>query len=327
MSLTVAKADNLVLDGGAVTWPPALDLAGIHRRPMDILPNNGMGRGRCARYGALNLPVCDPLGEGGKRFRWVIPRLHFQHRPVDCRAVESRRGAGLQPAKRKTGALQRPRKPRGGRLADPTSRNFALADVNKPTEKSAGRQHDCGRIEAAAVSQPHAGDAIVAEQIVDFALDDCEILLVMQRVLHRRRVKLPVSLGARTAHSRPLTAIEHTELNAGGIGDSAHQAIQRINLAHQMPLAEPANGGIAGHRADGGEPLRDQRGTRAHPRSGSSGFAAGMAATDDNHIETDVHRILRSRELVAAARSAVKRRVSRETLAFSSKSAGRSGRC
>ena len=108
--------------------------------------------------------------------------------------------------------------------------------------------------------------------------------------LHRRRIELAVGLGARTAHCRSLAAIEHAKLDAAGIGDAAHQAVERVDLADQMAFAEPADGGIAGHGADGGEAMGDQRRARAHARGGGRRLTAGMAAADDNHIETGVHR-------------------------------------
>ena len=63
-------------------------------------------------------------------------------------------------------------------------------------------------------------------------------------------IELAVGLGARPAHGRPLAAVEQPELDAGGVGHAAHQAIERVDLAHQMALAQPADRRIAGHRAD-----------------------------------------------------------------------------
>jgi len=60
-----------------------------------------------------------------------------------------------------------------------------------------------------------------------------------------------IGLGAWPTHRRALAPIEHAKLNAAAIGDSPHQPIERIDLAHEMTLAEPADRGIAGHRADG----------------------------------------------------------------------------
>ena len=103
--------------------------------------------------------------------------------------------------------------------------------------------------------------------------------------LHRRGIELAVGLGARTPHRRTLAAIEHAKLNAGGIGDPAHQPVQRIDLADQMALAEPTDRRIAGHRADGRKAMGHQRRLGAHARGGARGFAAGVASADDDNVE------------------------------------------
>jgi hypothetical protein len=79
-------------------------------------------------------------------------------------------------------------------------------------------------------------------------------------------------------------AIQYPELNARAVGDAAHQPVQRIDLAHQMPLAEPADCRITGHLADGFDLVCDQRGSRAKPRRGRRRLAAGMAAADNDHV-------------------------------------------
>ena len=98
-------------------------------------------------------------------------------------------------------------------------------------------------------------------------------------------IKLAVGLRARPAHGRTLAAIEHAELDAALVGDAAHQPVERIDLAHQMALAEPADRRIAGHRPDGREAVRDQRGARAHARGRGRGLAAGVAAANHDDIE------------------------------------------
>ena len=70
-----------------------------------------------------------------------------------------------------------------------------------------------------------------------------------------------------------------------GIRDPAHQAVQRIDLADQMALAEAADRGIAGHRADGRKAMGHQRRPGAHARRRARGLAAGVAAADDDNVE------------------------------------------
>ena len=112
-----------------------------------------------------------------------------------------------------------------------------------------------------------------------------EVRLRRERGLHRLPVELAVGLGARTAHGRTLAAVEHAELDAGRVGDAAHQAVQRIDLAHQMALAEPADRRVAAHLADGRELVGDQRRRHAEPRRGRRSLAAGMPAAHNDHAE------------------------------------------
>ena len=142
----------------------------------------------------------------------------------------------------------------------------------------------------AAIGQTNARDALLDDEIVHLGFDHGQIRSLADRLLHRRRIKLTVGLGARAAHRRSLAAIEHPELDAAGVGDAAHETVERIDFAHQMALAETANGRIAGHGADGGETMGDQRRLRAHASGRGRRLTAGVAATDNDHVEAGVHQ-------------------------------------
>ncbi len=123
------------------------------------------------------------------------------------------------------------------------------------------------------------------DEIVGLGFDHRRDWRFANRGLHGLRVKLAIGLGARAAHRRAFAAVENAELDAAGVGDAAHQAVEGIDFPHQMALAEPADGRIAGHGADGGEPVRHQRGFRAHAGGRSRGFTAGMAAANHDDVE------------------------------------------
>ena len=162
--------------------------------------------------------------------------------------------------------------------------------MDQAAQKRAGRQHHGAGRNDAAIGQPDARDALLDDEIVHLGFDHGQIRGLADRLLHRRRIKLAVGLGARAAHRRSLAAIEHPELDAAGIGDAAHEAVERIDLAHQMALAEPADGRIARHRADGREAMGDQRRPRAHAGGRGRRLTAGVAATDNDHVEAGVHQ-------------------------------------
>ena len=158
--------------------------------------------------------------------------------------------------------------------------------MDQAGEKRAGRQRYRAGANAAAVGEFHAHDAaFTCEKIVDFGLDDLEVRRLRDRRLHRRGVKLAIRLRARAAHRRAFPSIEHAKLNPGAIRNPAHQAIERVDFAHEMALAEAADRRIARHRADAGELMRNQRRARAEARGRRRRLASRVASADDDHVE------------------------------------------
>ena len=98
-------------------------------------------------------------------------------------------------------------------------------------------------------------------------------------------VERAVGLRARRAHRRALARVEHAELDAGAIGGARHHAAERVDLPHQMALADAADGRIAAHLAERLDVLREQQRARAHARRRQRGLGAGVAAADDDHVK------------------------------------------
>ena len=61
--------------------------------------------------------------------------------------------------------------------------------------------------------------------------------------------------------------------------------VKGINLAHQVPLAQPADGRVATHRADCIKVKTDQRDMCAHPRCHSRSLNSGMASADNDDVK------------------------------------------
>ena len=163
--------------------------------------------------------------------------------------------------------------------------------MNEAAQKRTGGQHHRAGGDRAAVGEAHAGDAAVLDdEIVGFGFDDGEIGHCAQLMLHRLSVELAVGLRARAAHRRTFAAVENAELDAAGVRHPTHQAVQGVDFAHQMAFAEPADGRIARHGADGRELVGHQRGFGAQARSRGRGFTAGMAAANHDNVETRIHR-------------------------------------
>ena len=62
-------------------------------------------------------------------------------------------------------------------------------------------------------------------------------------------------------------------------------AVEGVDLADQVALAQAADGRVAGHLADRLELVGEQQRARAQPRGRGRGLAAGVAAADDDHVE------------------------------------------
>ena len=98
-------------------------------------------------------------------------------------------------------------------------------------------------------------------------------------------VRLLIGLGPRAVHRRALAAIEHAELNAGGVDGAAHGSAQCVDLADDVPLGHAANGRIAAHLANGFDAVGEQQGARTTACRRKRRFGAGMSATNDDDLE------------------------------------------
>ena len=140
-------------------------------------------------------------------------------------------------------------------------------------------------------TQAHVGNsadtaAIVHDQVVNGLLEDGQVGLVFQRLADCRLVADAVRLGTGGAHCRALAGIEHTELDAAFIGGAGHGPAEGIDLAHQVALANTADGRVAAHLTQGFDIVGEQQGGHAHARRRQGGFGTGMTATDHDHAKT-----------------------------------------
>ena len=206
----------------------------------------------------------DRPGEERERRGRVVALLDFQACPIDGRAVQAGRGAGLQPAHGKAEAVQRIRQADRRRLYaialklrapcdGAAGGDLDLAAVDQSLQEGAGRQHHGGGAQSFALRRDHTADASIRQdQILGGAFTDFQVYRGFQRRPHSLAIKFAVGLGAGPSHRRTLAPIEDAELDSGGIGDAPHQPVGGIDLAHQVALADPADGGIARHFAQRG---------------------------------------------------------------------------
>ena len=78
-------------------------------------------------------------------------------------------------------------------------------------------------------------------------------------------------------------------MHSSVISGASNQAIKRVNLTHQMPLAQAANGWVARHRTDHMLVKADQRDPQTHACSNRRRLCACVATTYNNDVEIGRH--------------------------------------
>src|SRR3546814_14713004 len=92
-------------------------------------------------------------------------------------------------------------------------------------------------------AQQHPGDRVaigVAFDARGLALHNLQIVIAAEQRLDGGAIEPAVGLRARPLHRRTLAPVEQAIMDTGGVGGAAHDPVQRIDLAHQMALAQPA---------------------------------------------------------------------------------------
>ncbi len=124
----------------------------------------------------------------------------------------------------------------------------------------------------------------VNNQLGYLGLLDFQIRLGLQHLAHLQAVLLLVALRSWRPDRWSARGIQQAKLDADSVGHLAHDSAQRVHLAHEMPLGDAANGGIARHLRDEIEVKRIQRSLQAHARRSHGGFATGMTRTYHHNI-------------------------------------------
>ena len=282
----VGEPGNLVFDRGTITRSATGNGPAIDRRLHQIVGDNPVRRLGRAGHAAFDLGHGDAIGQERKRDRCLVGRLHVETRPVDGATIKPRRCAGLETAHAQAQTIEFFGQAVGRGFPVAAGGNALLATMDDTFEEGAGGQHHAARRPAPPVIRRHAAhmSGVVDEQVFDRGGLNGQIGLLGQRGLHGLSVKPAVALGARAAHGGPLGPVEQAELNARGIGHTAHQPVERIDFADQMALAESANRRIAGHFANGFDTVGQEQGTRAKARGRRRSLTARVPAPDNNDI-------------------------------------------
>src|SRR6185312_11804080 len=282
----LGEAHHLVLDRRAVAWAGAFDLAGVQRRTVQRAADQLVGV-----FGGVGDPAADlarvfvARTQVGEHRRRIVAVLFLQAREVDAAAVDARRRAGLQPVGRQR-QLAQPRSQRAGwRVTGAAAGVLGGADMDLAGEEGARREHYGPGAEGNAHLRHHAGcTAAFHDQVVHRLLEQVQVRLAFHEVTYRGTVQRAVGLAAGGAYRGALGGVERAPLDAGEIGGVRHRAAQRVDLLHQVTLADAADGRVAAHRAHRLDAVGEQQGARAGARGRQRSLGAGVAAADHDHV-------------------------------------------
>lgn len=98
-----------------------------------------------------------------------------------------------------------------------------------------------------------------------------------------------VALCARAPDGGAFTAVEHTELDGGFIGDEAHETTERINFPYDLSFGDASHGGIAAHLCNLVHVHGDEECFGAKACGGGGGFTAGMSGAYDDDVIQEIH--------------------------------------
>src|SRR5437762_14336262 len=98
-----------------------------------------------------------------------------------------------------------------------------------------------------AIAERYTGHPTVPieQQILGCTFGNLERVCFGEQLADGSAIELAVGLRPRPAHRRPLAAVQNAELDPGPVDRPAHDAVERVALAHEMSFAEPADRRIA----------------------------------------------------------------------------------
>ena len=152
--------------------------------------------------------------------------------------------------------------------------DLPFADMDQAAQEGAGGQHHGAGARFAAVGQANPGNpAVLDDQIVGLAFDHRQIGGFADRLPASRRHRAcgrPGRAGPRTAG--PLRRLSTRNWMPPWSATRPIRPSSASISRTRWPFAEPADRRIAGHGADRGESMGDQRGFRAHARGRGRGL-------------------------------------------------------
>ena len=214
----------------------------------------------------------------------VLAGLFLHVLEVDRALVDAYRSAGFHPCLSHTPSLDAFGEVVDGGFGAASALDFPSADVHEAVEEGAGGDDDGPGAEFHAPYCSHSYDrprGAVDEELVGLVLEDVEVRGVVEDMSPLPDELPAVALCPRTPHCRSFRAVEHTELDGGGVGDKAHLSAEGVDLAYNLSLGYSADGRIAAHLPYLVHVHRYQTRLRTDVGGGRGGLTTGVATSDN----------------------------------------------
>ena len=190
-----------------------------------------MWQGSC---GAVTAVVSEEKNSGSGSPCWISSRSQSIVEPSSRGGVPVLSRPSAKPAASRLWASETE-----GAIAEAPGRRALVAEMDHSAQEGAGGQHDGGAGDDAAVGELDSRDgAAFGHDPGRFPFDHGQVRRFGDERLHGAPIELAVGLGARPLDGGTFAAVEHAELDAGRVGGAPHHAVERVDLAHQMALAQ-----------------------------------------------------------------------------------------
>ncbi len=135
-----------------------------------------------------------------------------------------------------------------GRFGAASTAHLFATNMHQAAEEGArGDNHGACR-KGGSPQGAHSAHAVAfGEDFYRLVLPDVQVVGVFEAVPPLRDETGAVTLGARTPHGRTFRAVEHTELDGGGVCHLAHLSAQRVDFADNLSLGNATHCGVAAH--------------------------------------------------------------------------------
>ena len=283
--VTFREGDKLCLDGGTIAGSDRLNLPVVKWRVSQSAAQGLM---------YLIVGIADPAGallqcavtaHEAELVEVVFTQLDFHVFEMNRALVDADRCSCLHPVVSDAMTGNAFCEVLHGRFCNASALNHLTADVHQAVQEGSGcDDHALG-------IQRHAPDgsdpdslSVFHDQFLCLVLPHIEVVGMVERPPPFPDELAPVALCAWTPHGWSLGAVEHAELDGGGICHLSHLTAQRVNLADYLSFGNATDGRVARHLGNLVHVHCHQTRLCSHVCRSCCSFTSSVPAADDYYI-------------------------------------------